>query len=144
MNCRVLECDYRITNNYNNHYNKVVNQKRGWAIGTDIIGVPKSVCNVIAHSDGTVIKVVDYMDNTNMKNDREGWGFGNYIVILHGQRADGKWVATEYCHLAHVNGIKIGQQVSKGQVLGLIGNTGASYGAHLHFLTGSILLSQQS
>lgn len=133
MSCRILECDYRITNNYNNHYNKVINQKKGWAIGTDIVGVQKPVCNVIAHSSGTVIKVVDYMDGTNMQNDREGWGFGNYVVILHGQRVDGKWIATEYCHLAHVNGIKIGQKVSKGQVLGLIGNTGASYGAHLHF-----------
>lgn len=130
---RVLECDYRITNNYTNHYNKVVNLKQGWAIGTDIVGVQKPICNVIAHSDGIVIKVVDYMDNTNMKNDREGWGFGNYVVILHGQRADGKWIATEYCHLAHINGIKEGQSVSKGQVLGLMGNTGSSYGAHLHF-----------
>lgn len=133
MSCRVLECDYKITNNYTNHYNKVVNQKLGWAIGTDVIGTPKSICNVTAHSDGTVIKVVDYMDGTNMKNDREGWGFGNYVVILHGQRIDGKWVATEYCHLAHVNNIKEGQRISKGQILGLMGNTGSSYGAHLHF-----------
>ena len=130
---RVLECDYRISNNYNNHYNKVVVQKQGWAIGTDIVGVQRPVCNVLAHSDGTVIKVVDYMDNTNMQLDREGWGFGNYIVILHGQRADGKWLATEYCHLAHVYSVKEGQQVSRGQILGLLGNTGASYGAHLHF-----------
>lgn len=133
MACRVLECDYRITNSFLNHYNSVVNQKTGWAIGSDIIGLQKPICNVTAHSEGTVIKVVDYMDDTNLKNDREGWGFGNYVIILHGQRADGKWLATEYCHLAHVNDIKEGQKVTKGQILGLIGNTGMSYGAHLHW-----------
>lgn len=116
-----------------NHYNNVINKKIGWAIGTDVVGVQKPVCNVVAHSDGIVIKVVDYMDGTNLMNDREGWGFGNYVVVLHGQRADEKWIATEYCHLAHINNIKTGQRVSKGQVLGLMGNTGTSYGAHLHF-----------
>jgi murein DD-endopeptidase MepM/ murein hydrolase activator NlpD len=54
-------------------------------------------------------------------------GAGNWIVISHG---NGK--VTKYMHSSAVY-VSVGQQVSQGQNIGAVGNTGNSYGAHLHF-----------
>jgi len=54
-------------------------------------------------------------------------GYGYYVDIDHG---DG--VATRYGHMSRVIA-NVGEQVHRGQVVGLIGNTGNSTGPHLHF-----------
>lgn len=54
-------------------------------------------------------------------------GYGNTIVINH---HNGFW--TLYGHLSKIH-VKVGQQVQRGQVIGIIGNTGDSRGTHLHF-----------
>jgi murein DD-endopeptidase MepM/ murein hydrolase activator NlpD len=41
-------------------------------------------------------------------------------------------IHTVYCHLSKVL-VSIGQKIKKVQVVALVGNTGASIGAHLHF-----------
>jgi murein DD-endopeptidase MepM/ murein hydrolase activator NlpD len=59
-----------------------------------------------------------------------GWndhGYGNMIVIDHGS----EW-QTLYAHLSAIN-VGCGQSVGQGEVIGAIGNTGNSSGAHLHF-----------
>ena len=58
-----------------------------------------------------------------------GWyyGYGNYVRIKH---ANG--LETTYAHLSAIKVAK-GQKVSRGQTVGLIGNTGNSNGPHLHF-----------
>lgn len=58
-----------------------------------------------------------------------GWnyGFGNYCVIDHG---DGKM--TLYAHSSSIR-VSVGQIVTKGQTIGLIGDTGNTTGPHLHF-----------
>lgn len=58
-----------------------------------------------------------------------GWyyGYGNYVKIQH---ANG--LQTTYAHLNSISVVK-GQQVSRGQQVGLVGNTGNSSGPHLHF-----------
>lgn len=56
-----------------------------------------------------------------------GGGFGNYVTVAH---ADG--MATIYAHLSGV-AVGRGAAVSAGQQLGAIGNSGNSYGSHLHF-----------
>lgn len=53
--------------------------------------------------------------------------YGNYVVIEH---ANGMF--TGYGHLASL-AVQEGQQVAKGQRLGIIGTTGPSTGIHLHF-----------
>ena len=58
----------------------------------------------------------------------QGGGAGNYTRIRH---ANG--MITEYMHQSKFANIKIGQKVKRGQLIGYVGNTGASYGAHLHF-----------
>ncbi len=55
--------------------------------------------------------------------------YGNAVILKHD---DGTW--TSYAHLESVAaGLKIGDRVSSGQVLGYMGSTGKSYGTHLHF-----------
>lgn len=58
-----------------------------------------------------------------------GWngGYGSYIVIDHPNGTQ-----TLYAHLSK-NIVWSGQSVVQGQVIGNVGNTGRSTGAHLHF-----------
>lgn len=58
-----------------------------------------------------------------------GWngGYGNYIVIKHPNGTQ-----TLYAHLS-ANHVSTGEWVTKGQLIGLMGNTGKSTGPHLHF-----------
>jgi murein DD-endopeptidase MepM/ murein hydrolase activator NlpD len=59
-----------------------------------------------------------------------GWndyGYGNMIMIDHGNGFQ-----TLYAHLSAFN-VGCGQSVGQGEVIGAIGNTGRSSGAHLHF-----------
>lgn len=56
-----------------------------------------------------------------------GGGYGNYVVVDHGEG-----VLTYYAHLSNIT-VRVGQRVSQGDVIGQAGNTGYSFGAHLHF-----------
>lgn len=60
---------------------------------------------------------------------RRGWHpfGGNYLVIDHGQGYE-----TRYLHLLRSQ-VKRGQDVKRGQSIGLSGNTGRSTGPHLHY-----------
>ena len=56
-------------------------------------------------------------------------GYGNWIRIDHPRK-----LATVYGHLSEfAPGIKEGVQVSQGDLIGFVGNTGRSTGSHLHF-----------
>ncbi len=58
-----------------------------------------------------------------------GWfgGYGKLVVVAHG---DG--YSTLYGHLSGID-VTVGQQVTRGQVVGRVGSTGYSTGPHLHF-----------
>jgi len=59
-----------------------------------------------------------------------GWsayGYGNMIQIDHGNG-----FVTLYAHLSQIN-VTVCESVGQGTVIGLAGNTGNSFGAHLHF-----------
>ncbi|MGL6248847.1 MAG: murein hydrolase activator EnvC family protein, partial [Culicoidibacterales bacterium] len=74
---------------------------------------------VVAVTDGVVIQA-SYGDNG---------GYGNMIVISH--NVNGTPMVSIYGHLSSI-GVSAGQTVSGGQYIGAVGNTGNSFGAHLH------------
>ena len=78
--------------------------------GRSIYGAP-----IVAADSGVVIKA--------------GWNnsYGNCVYIDHG----GGYV-TRYAHASSL-AVSQGQTVTKGQTIAYVGNTGDSFGAHLHF-----------
>ncbi|MTH65754.1 M23 family metallopeptidase [Paracoccus shanxieyensis] len=58
-----------------------------------------------------------------------GWqsGYGNLIKIKHELGTE-----TRYGHLSKIK-VKVGQKVSRGSLIGAMGNTGRSTGPHLHY-----------
>ncbi|MDD5731760.1 MAG: M23 family metallopeptidase [Patescibacteria group bacterium] len=73
--------------------------------------------DIIASDTGTVV-AASY-----------GWGggYGNHIIIDHGNGYQ-----TLYAHLSRID-VNLGQNVSRGQHVGVMGSTGISTGTHLHF-----------
>lgn len=91
-------------------------KKREFHQGLDIktrSGVP-----VIAAADGRIVKI-------------ESSGYlGKTIEIDH----EGDAFKTLYAHLkGYVDGLKVGHKVTRDQIIGYVGNTGRSTGAHLHY-----------
>lgn len=63
--------------------------------------------------------------------DFVGWegGYGKYIRIKHPNGYE-----TAYGHMsAYAKGIEVGKRVRQGQVIGYVGSTGLSTGAHVHY-----------
>ena len=81
--------------------------------GIDIGGERGDV--VAAPANGTVSK--------------SGWegGYGNMIEVDHGNG-----LKTRYGHLSRID-VQIGDTITRGQLMGLIGSTGRSTGPHLHY-----------
>lgn len=71
--------------------------------------------NIVATKSGTVV-TASYSS-----------GAGNYVMIYHG---DG--VYSVYMHCSKLL-VSVGQSVSRGDVIALVGSTGISTGPHLHF-----------
>lgn len=58
---------------------------------------------------------------------RYNGGYGNEVRIQHPSG-----LITQYAHLSSISS-RVGQTVKRGQVIGRVGSTGRSTGAHLHF-----------
>lgn len=112
--CRVLEgglCE--ITQEY----------KAGYHDGIDLVGAGYTLDWEVAHSDGLVVGV---------RKDCQGFeqgSYGNYVKVKHN---DGYY--TLYAHGAYGTvQVNVGDKVVRGERLMYMGNTGYSFGGHLHF-----------
>ncbi|MEE1056719.1 MAG: peptidoglycan DD-metalloendopeptidase family protein [Acutalibacteraceae bacterium] len=97
----------------------------------DIASAGIDGANVVAAHSGTVI----FAENNCIHNWGKyescgcGGGYGNYVMLDHG---DG--YSTVYAHMSSIV-VSIGDTIEAGQLLGFVGSTGYSTGAHLHFET---------
>ncbi len=82
--------------------------------GTDLTA--RKGTEIHATGDGVIEKI---------KSSKRG--YGNQIVINHGFG-----YKTRYAHLSKFL-VKEGQKVKRGEIIGLVGNTGLSTGPHLHY-----------
>lgn len=101
--------NYRITSNYGYRHKRMHR-------GVDL-GYPEGT-PVAAAWDG-IVRISKGTANTG--------GYGNLVVIRHDNGLE-----TYYAHLSR-RLVNPGQMVKAGDIIGLGGNTGRSYGAHLHF-----------
>jgi len=76
---------------------------------------------------GTVREVTSGCPGQGHLGSSCGGGYGNAVFIDHGNG-----MIVKYAHLNTVNA-HVGQTVSRGSVVGTMGNSGSSSGTHLHF-----------
>ena len=84
--------------------------------GTDYMPKDGHGGNIYAVADGTVVV-----------SDRGNSGFGNHVVIHHGNG-----IQTLYAHCADLF-VEVGDEIKAGDVIASVGSTGNSTGTHLHF-----------
>lgn len=97
--------------------------------GLDIAGGRgEGQVNIIAAKDGIVVKTFDGCESSRTLSNCGG-GYGNHVIIQH---SDGNF--TLYGHM-YQNSVDVseGSSVNQGQVIGKMGSSGNSTGAHLHF-----------
>jgi urea transporter/murein DD-endopeptidase MepM/ murein hydrolase activator NlpD len=84
---------------------------------------------VLACADGTVVKVVDTVEDNRIGqvNTRENWG--NLVLIYHGP---GLYSLVAHLAIGSVK-VKEGEIVRRGTQIGLCGNSGRSPTPHIHF-----------
>ncbi len=99
------------------------NRSMGWHGGVDLWGPGCLGKPIYAAASGTVIKAQEMH-----------YSYGNFVMIDHGLDSKGRRIVTLYAHMRYAPSVSVGQQVTGGVTqLGVVGNTGNSYGAHLHF-----------
>jgi murein DD-endopeptidase MepM/ murein hydrolase activator NlpD len=80
----------------------------------------------LAAAEGTPVYAADAGVVVKASGGYNG-GYGNVVMIDHGNG-----FVTLYAHLSQIN-VSTCQSVGQGTVIGAAGNTGNSFGAHLHF-----------
>lgn len=107
----------RLTSPYGN---RTLDGKTNFHSGYDLVGIGST--DVTAAVGGRVAVSRIITDKTNLT-----WQWGNYVCVLG---TDGRYYY--YCHLAS-RAVNKGDTVKVGDKLGVMGSTGYSFGAHLHF-----------
>lgn len=74
----------------------------------------------------TGTEIYPIMDGEVVFVNRSRFGFGNQVVVDHGNQ-----LKSLYAHLSKIE-VKEGDKINKNQVLGRVGSTGRSTGPHLH------------
>ena len=106
---KIFKGDFKVTQGYSESHG-----------GLDIVGIGD--INLVSPVDGVVKSSTMITDKSNLT-----WEWGNYVRVddINGNRY-------YFCHLKSRN-VMVGDKVKTGDVLGVMGNTGKSFGAHCHF-----------
>ena len=110
-------------------------------IGIDLVGNLNNhgvLDDIIAIYDGTVEKIEVncnkvYSDINEAFKDY-GHSYGCFVLINHGN-INGHNYKTRYAHLEYRSNshLYVGMKIKKGDKIGYMGNTGYTFGGHLHF-----------
>lgn len=107
--------------------------------GTDFIGGANDKgTEIFSVGSGIVIQSVDNQDYSK-KN------YGNYVRILHeveDENGNITYVVSTYAHLADPS-VKVGDVVNDSTIIGTMGSTGNSTGAHLHLELATTSLTEE-
>lgn len=101
--------------------NRILNGVQNWHSGLDFVGDVKDK-QIVSVADGVVVQSRIVTDKSNRT-----WEWGNYVSV---RGDDGKTIY--YCHMSQRK-VSQGQRVKAGDVLGIEGCTGYSFGSHVHF-----------
>ena len=93
--------------------------------GLDLVGKDYTIDDIVSYANGTVNMVTNGYGNG--QGEGVNWAYGNFVKIIND---DG--TVCLYAHMEYTS-VKVGQRVSKGQVIGRMGNSGNSFGGHLHW-----------
>ena len=93
--------------------------------GLDLVGPNYTLDDIVSYANGTVNMATNGYGNG--AGEGVNWAYGNFVKIIND---DG--TVCLYAHMEYTS-VKVGQRVSKGQVIGRMGNSGNSYGGHLHW-----------
>jgi len=88
--------------------------------GIDIVGIGN--ITLLSPIDGNVISSQIITNKSNLT-----WQWGHYVCVQSKDK-----FKHYFCHLASRN-VKVGDTVKKGDVIGIMGNTGYSFGSHTHY-----------
>ncbi|MGH7196922.1 MAG: M23 family metallopeptidase [Candidatus Saccharimonadales bacterium] len=93
------------------------NRSGGFHYGLDMIGKKGAGRTEVHAADGGQVLTAGWSNSA-----------GNWVVLKHGNN-----LYTIYMHMSQRPSVRSGQTISKGHLLGYEGNTGQSFGAHVHF-----------
>lgn len=102
----------RISSGFGRRYHPILKMSR---MHSGIDFASNMGANIYATADGVI------------KTTATGQGYGRLVVIDHGFGYE-----TRYAHLSKIK-VRAGQKVTRGQVIGLVGNSGLSTGPHVHY-----------
>ncbi len=102
----------RISSGFSMRFHPILQQWRAH-LGTDFAATTGTPARTVG--DG----VVEFAGVQN--------GYGNVVFIRHDNNHE-----TVYAHLSRIK-VRVGEKVSQGQTIGLVGSTGWATGPHLHF-----------
>ena len=110
---------FSLTQNYHSGH-KAIDISDSTITGAKIV----SVC------DGTINKISTCTKNHPGSYDCSCSGGGTSVRI---KGVDGRYYVYAHMKAGSTSGLKVGGTVKAGQTIGYVGNTGNSYGAHLHY-----------
>ena len=116
--------DYRVSQRFG------VNRKNYERYSYD--GVALRGHNGLDFAIPTGMPILSCADGVVVESHHDVGGWGKYVKVLHSEDdGAGDVEQTLYAHLSQID-VEIGDNVTRGQRLGLSGNTGRSTGPHLH------------